>query len=119
MATVEQRTHSDHAKMWSTIDDIVLSLDRFNEKLSDDRKIRLFTMSREDLTKLARDVDDAPARMKAISLIVAAITATEQKREEEKELALGKAEPDTSTPLPSGNVKTKAKPASKKRSSSR
>ena len=88
MTNDEQRSTSELAKVATIIDSIVLSLERFNEKLSDDRKIRMFKMNCTELKKLTLALKGTRAGMKAVALIVAAITASEQqqKRDEDKRL---------------------------------
>ena len=79
--TVDQSKQSaERAKSGSIIESIGMSLERFNGSLSDDRKIKLFAMNHTALKKLATDIEKTQTGIKAISLIVAAITASEQER---------------------------------------
>ena len=86
MAIDEQKISSEPAKKGSIIDSIGVSLERFKGSLSDDRKVKLFAMSPTRLKKLATDISNARTSQSAISLIVAAIAASQdEKRREQAE----------------------------------
>ncbi len=72
----------ERAVQGSLIEAISMSLERFNGNLSDERKVRLFAMNHAELRALAASVESSRTGMKAISLIVAAITASEQDRKQ-------------------------------------
>lgn len=72
-----------HARTRSAIELVEGALARFNQNLSDDRKIRLFTMNHAALKKLADDLTSTETGMKAISVIVAAIAASDEERRQD------------------------------------
>ena len=79
-----KKQHLERARQRSNIESIEMSLERFNSNLSDARKVRLFSMNHASLKKLAIDVGSTQTRIKAISLIVAAIVASEEERERDQ-----------------------------------
>jgi len=80
MTADEQRNNAERARRGSIIESIVVSLERFNGNLSDERKVRLFSMETTDLKKLATDIGSTKSGQSAISLIVASIAASQQEQ---------------------------------------
>ena|GEM_PF-4611615 len=78
MTANEAKQSGERALRASIIESIGVSLERFNGSLSDERKIKLFSMNRVALKKLATDIGGTKTGIKAISLIVAAIAASER-----------------------------------------
>ena len=78
MKADELKQNAERALRGSLIESIGVSLERFNGSLSDERKIKLYSMNQSALKKLATDVGKTQTGIKAISLIVAAIASSDR-----------------------------------------